>query len=98
MLEVYTTEEFDSWFNRLRDREARARIQARIDRIELGNFGDVQPVGESVSELRIFYGPGYRVYFTKQSSVVVVLLVGGDKSSQSKDIERAKKLARGLEI
>ena len=98
MIEVYTTEVFDSWFEKLRDRQARARIQARIDRIEIGNFGDVQAVGEGVSELRIFYGPGYRVYFTKKSSVVVVLLVGGDKSSQAKDIERAKKLAQDLEI
>ena len=98
MFEVYTTEEFDSWFEKLRDRQARARIQARIDRIELGNFGDVEPVGEGVSELRIFYGPGYRVYFTKQSSVVVVLLIGGDKSYQSKDIEKAKQLAQELEI
>ena len=73
MIEVYTTEEFDSWLTKLRDRKARAKIQARIDRIELGNFGDVAPVGDGVSELRIFYGPGYRVYFTKQSSVVVVL-------------------------
>lgn len=98
MLEVYTTEEFDAWFGKLRDRKARARIQARIDRIELGNFGDVQPVGEGISELRIFYGPGYRVYFTTQSSLVIVLLVGGNKSSQDKDIERAKRLAQELEI
>lgn len=98
MIEVYTTEEFDSWLTKLRDRKARAKIQARIDRIELGNFGDVAPVGDGVSELRIFYGPGYRVYFTKQSSVVVVLLIGGDKSSQSSDIEKAKKLATNLEI
>ena len=98
MIEVYTTEEFDSWFEKLRDRKARARIQARIDRIELGNFGDAQPVGDGISELRIFYGPGYRVYFTKKSSVVVVLLVGGDKSSQERDIARAKKLVRDLEI
>jgi len=98
MIEVYTTEEFDSWLTKLRDRKARARIQARIDRIELGNFGDAAPVGDGVSELRIFYGPGYRVYFTKQSSVVVVLLIGGDKSSQSSDIEKAKKLAVNLEI
>lgn len=98
MIEVYTTEAFDSWFGKLRERQARARILARIDRIEFGNFGDAQPVGDSVSELRIFYGPGYRIYFTKRSSVVVVLLVGGDKSSQAKDIERAKKLAQDLEI
>lgn len=98
MFEVHTTEEFDSWLIKLRDRKARARIQARIDRIELGNFGDVQPVGGGISELRIFHGPGYRVYFTKHSSMIVVLLVGGDKSSQDKDIERAKILARELEI
>lgn len=98
MFEVHTSEDFDSWLEKLRDRKARARIQAQIDRIELGNFGDVQPVGEGISELRIFYGPGYRVYFTKHSSVIVVLLVGGDKSSQEKDIERAKILARELEI
>lgn len=98
MLEVYTTDEFDSWFIKLRDRKAKARIQARIDRLELGNFGDVEAVGDGVSELRIFYGPGYRVYFTKQSSVIVVLLIGGDKSSQSNDVKRAKQLARELEI
>ena len=98
MIEVYTTEEFDSWLTKLRDRKARARIQARIDRIELGNFGDVAPVGDRVSELKIFYGPGYRIYFTKQSSVVVVLLIGGDKSSQSSGIEKSKKLAANLEI
>ena len=97
MFEVHTTKDFDSWLEKLRDRKARARIQARIDRIELGNFGDVQPVGEGISELRIFYGPGYRVYFTKRSSVIVVLLVGGDKSSQDRDIERAKILAQELE-
>lgn len=98
MFEVHTTEDFDSWLEKLRDRKVRARIQARIDRIELGNFGDVQPVGEGISELRIFYGPGYRVYLTKRTSVIVVLLVGGDKSSQDRDIERAKILARELEI
>jgi putative addiction module killer protein len=97
MFEVYTTQEFDSWFEQLKDRQARVRIQARIDRIELGNLGDVESVGEGVSELRIFYGPGYRVYFTKRSSIVVVLLIGGVKSSQNKDIEKARKLARELE-
>jgi putative addiction module killer protein len=98
MLEVYKTEEFDRWFKKLKDRNAKARIQARIDRIELGHFGDVEPVGEGVSELRIFYGPGYRVYFTKQSSVVVILLTGGDKSTQDRDIKKALELARQLEI
>ncbi len=98
MLEVYKTEEFARWLKKLKDRNARARIQARIDRMELGHFGDVEPVGEGVSELRIFYGPGYRVYFTKQSSIVVILLTGGDKSTQSKDIKKALELARQLEI
>tara|TARA_Y100001951_G_scaffold105078_1_gene119743 strand:- start:462 stop:665 length:204 start_codon:yes stop_codon:yes gene_type:complete len=67
MLEVYKTEEFARWFNRLRDLKAKARIQARIDRLEQGHFGDVEPVGDGVSELRLFYGPGYRIYFTKRS-------------------------------
>ena len=98
MLEVYKTEEFARWFKKLKDRNAKARIQARIDRMELGHFGDAEPVGEGVSELRIFYGPGYRVYFTKRSSIVVVLLTGGDKSSQAKDIKLALELARQLEI
>ena len=98
MLEVYKTEEFARWFKKLKDRNARARIQARINRLELGNFGDVEPVGEGVSELRIFYGPGYRIYFTKRTSVVVILLTGGDKSSQAGDIKKALELARQLEI
>lgn len=98
MLEVYKTEEFARWFKKLKDRNAKARIQARLDRMELGHFGDVKPIGEGVSELRIFYGPGYRIYFTKRSSVVVVLLTGGDKSSQARDIENALHLARQLEI
>ena len=98
MLEVYQTEEFSRWFEKLKDRKAKARIQARIDRIELGNLGDVEPVGEGVSELRLFYGPGYRLYFTRRSSVVVILLTGGSKSSQDKDIKKAKELAKQLEI
>ncbi|MDT8398297.1 MAG: type II toxin-antitoxin system RelE/ParE family toxin [Pseudomonadales bacterium] len=98
MLEVYKTEEFARWFKRLRDRKAKARIQARIDRLEQGHFGDVEPVGDGVNELRLFYGPGYRIYFTRRSSVVVILLTGGDKSSQSKDIAKAKKLAQQLEV
>lgn len=97
MLEVYKTEEFARWFKKLKDRNAKARIQARINRMELGNFGDVEPVGEGVSELRIFYGPGYRIYFTKRSSVVVILLTEGDKSSQAGDIKKALELARQLE-
>ena len=81
----------------LRDRRAKARIQARIDRLELGHFGDVTPVGEGVSELRIFYGPGYRVYFVQRGPVVVILLSGGDKSTQDSDIVKAKELAKKLE-
>ena len=97
MIEVRKTEIFTNWFDNLKDRRAKARIQARIDRLELGNFGDVAPVGEGVSELRIFYGPGYRVYFVQQGSVVVILLSGGDKSTQKPDIVKAKGLAKQLE-
>lgn len=93
---IYTTEEFDSWFTRLRDRQAQKRIQARIDRVESGNFGDCEPVGEGVSEMRIHYGPGYRVYFAQQGMEVVILLAGGDKSTQPKDIKAALELARQL--
>ncbi|CCQ68906.1 type II toxin-antitoxin system RelE/ParE family toxin [Crocosphaera watsonii WH 8501] len=97
MLEVRQTEIFANWFKGLKDRRAKARVQARIDRLEMGNFGDVSPVGEGVSELRIHYGPGYRVYFVQRGLVIVVLLCGGDKSSQNSDITKAKKLARQLE-
>ncbi|WP_202813214.1 type II toxin-antitoxin system RelE/ParE family toxin [Anaeromyxobacter sp. PSR-1] len=79
---------------RLRDRKAAARIQARIDRAESGNLGDCKPVGEGVSGMRIDYGPGYRVYFLQRGSEVVILLVGGGKATQAKDIERAKELAK----
>ena len=97
MIEVRKTEVFSSWFNSLRDKRAKARIQARIDRVEAGHFGDVAPVGEGVSELRIFYGPGYRVYFVKQGLAVVILLSGGDKSTQNVDIVQAKELAKQIE-
>lgn len=97
MYELRTTQLFDNWFRRLRDKKARARIQVRLDRLELGNFGDVAPVGSGVSELRIAYGPGYRVYITQRSKVVVILLVGGNKAMQVKDIELAKRLAKRLE-
>jgi len=98
MIEVRKTEIFTKWFDSLRDRKARARIQARIDRVEMGNFGDVAPVGDGVSELRLFYGPGYRVYFVQKGSVVVILLSGGDKSSQNADIVKAKEIAKKLEV
>ena len=97
MIEIRKTDIFAKWFNGLRDRRAKARIQARIDRIEVGHFGDVAPVGEGVSELRIFYGPGYRVYFVKKGLAVVILLSGGDKSTQNSDIVEAKKLAKLIE-
>ena len=97
MIEVRTTAIFTDWFESLKDRRAKARIQARIDRLEMGNFGDVAPVGEGVSEMRIFYGPGYRVYFVQRGWVVVILLSGGDKSTQRSDIVRAKEIARQLE-
>ena len=98
MIEVRSTAIFDNWFTNLKDRKAKAGIQARIDRVEMGNFGDVAPVGKGISELRIFYGPGYRVYFVKRDSVVVILLSGGDKSSQDSDIAKAKKIAKQLEM
>jgi putative addiction module killer protein len=97
MIEVRQTEIFENWFKSLRDRRTKARVQARIDRMELGNFGDVAPIGEGVSELRIHYGPGYRVYFVQRGQVVVILLSGADKSAQESDIKKAKALAKQLE-
>lgn len=91
---IFTTPAFDRWFERLRDRRAAARIQARIDRAESGNLGDCKPVGEGVSEMRIDYGPGYRVYFLQRGTELVILLVGGGESTQAKDIALAKELAR----
>lgn len=95
--EVRETAVYAAWFARLRDRQARSRILVRIRRLSLGNPGDVKPVGEGVSELRIDYGPGYRVYYTKVGSAIVILLCGGTKPSQEDDIRRAKALARELE-
>jgi len=97
MLSVSRTAEFSRWLKGLRDIRARAKIIARIDRLALGNPGDVAPVGSGVSEMRIHYGPGYRVYFVQRGEEVVVLLCGGDKGSQSSDIAKAKKLASELE-
>ena len=96
MIEVRQTEEYAEWFANLRDKQARARINVRIRRLSLGNPGDVKPVGEGVSELRIDYGPGYRVYFLQRGREVVILLAGGDKRTQQKDIETALELARNL--
>ncbi len=96
MTDVRQTDVFITWFARLRDRDARPRIMARIRRLLLGNPGDVQPVGEGVSEMRIDDGPGYRVYFVRRGASVVVLLCGGDKRAQDRDIARAIDLAREL--
>ena len=96
MLEVRQTTTYADWFSSLRDRAAKSRIDIRIRRLSLGNPGDVKPVGEGVSELRVDYGPGYRVYFIKRADLYVVLLAGGDKSSQAIDISKAKALAREL--
>lgn len=96
MLEIRQTEIYAEWFASLRDRQARARIDVRIRRLSLGNPGDVRPVGEGVSELRIDYGPGYRIYFVQRGQQVVILLAGGDKRTQAKDIETAVALARGV--
>ena len=96
MMEIRQTETYSKWFKSLRDRQARARINVRIRRLSLGNPGDVKPVGEGVSELRIDYGPGYRVYFVEQGHTVVILLAGGDKQTQERDIKTALDLAREL--
>ncbi|BFM40573.1 type II toxin-antitoxin system RelE/ParE family toxin [Synechocystis sp. LKSZ1] len=96
MIEVRQTEAYSQWFNALRDRQARARIDVRIRRLSMGNPGDVKPVGGGVSELRINYGPGYRVYFTRKGDTFIVLLAGGDKSTQDQDIKTALDLAKDL--
>ncbi|MBS3956264.1 MAG: type II toxin-antitoxin system RelE/ParE family toxin [Clostridiales bacterium] len=96
MIEIRRTDEFDEWLARLRDAQGRQRILARITRLSFGNPGDVKPVGDGVSEMRVPHGPGYRVYFTRRGELFVVLLIGGDKSSQDKDIAKAKQLAAGL--
>jgi putative addiction module killer protein len=94
--EIRKTAVFSKWLDGLGDIRARARVQARIERLASGNPGDVKPVGESVSELRIDYGPGYRVYFTRAGSEIVILLAGGDKRTQDADIKMAIRLARTL--
>ncbi len=94
MYQVYKTKIFTDWFNSLKDQTAKNKIRIRIDRIELGNLGDHHSIGDGVSELRITYGPGYRIYYVIRGREIIILLCGGDKSGQNKDIKRAKKLAQ----
>jgi len=93
--QIFKSATFDEWFSKLPDRQAKARIAARIDRLAVGNPGDVKPVGSGVSEMRIDYGPGYRVYFAQRGWKVVVLLCAGDKRTQDADIKRAIEIAAG---
>ena len=94
MLQLIQSQTFQNWMNGLRDRQARARAQARLDRLALGNPGDTKPLRDGVSELRIDYGSGYRVYFLRRGPVMIVLLAGGDKRTQDADIERAIEIAK----
>jgi putative addiction module killer protein len=96
MIEIRKTEVYAKWIDGLRDVHARARILARVERLAMGNPGDVKPVGGGVSELRINYGPGYRVYYTQRGWELVILLAGGDKNTQARDIKTALRLARNL--
>ena len=96
MVEVRQTKHFEKWLSKLADINARARVLVRIERMKEGNFGDLKSVGDGVSELRIAYGPGYRVYYTMQADTVVILLIGGDKGSQNRDIAKAKEMATKL--
>ena len=93
MIELRQTETFRRWWTKLRDQRARALVAARLDRLAYGLAGDVQPVGNGISELRIHYGPGYRVYYQQRGTTILVLLCGGDKGSQAEDIKTAKRLA-----
>jgi putative addiction module killer protein len=96
-VQIFASEIFERWITKLADGRARAKIQVRIDRLERGNPGDVRPVGEGVSEMRVDFGPGYRIYFKRHGDQIVLLLCGGDKNSQAKDIKLAKELARQWE-
>jgi putative addiction module killer protein len=96
MYTIIQLPEFKAWFSRLADEKAKAKIAARLDNASLGNFGDCEPVGEGVSEMRVHTGAGYRIYYIRTALTIYVVLTGGDKSSQKKDIDRAKQMARKL--
>ena len=96
MIEIRKTDLFANWLDNLRDIQVKARVLVRVERLASGNAGDVKPVGEGVSEMRINYGPGYRVYFVQRGSELIILLAGGDKSSQPRDINAAIRLAQNL--
>jgi putative addiction module killer protein len=96
MYEVQKTDEFDSWLSALADQKAVAKVLTRIERLGMGNPGDVGPVGDGISEMRIDYGPGYRVYYKRTDKTIMLILRGGDKSTQDKDIKRAKEIAAQL--
>jgi putative addiction module killer protein len=98
MYTVQQTQEFQDWLDDLKDIKAQLRIVARLRLAEAGNLGDWKPVGSEVSEMRIAFGPGYRLYFTKRQNILIVMLAGGDKSTQSKDIKRAQKILQQLEL
>jgi putative addiction module killer protein len=93
MIELKQTETFRKWRTQLKDAKVRGLIASRLDRLRFGHLGDVEPVGQGVSELRIHYGPGYRIYFQKNGDTIIVLLCGGDKSTQARDIKAAQQLA-----
>lgn len=96
MFEVLTTDEFDKWLSDLADERARTKIVSRVARLRFGNAGDAKPVGEGVSEMRVHHGPGYRVYYKQTRKTIIVMLCGGDKATQEKDVRRAKKMAAEL--
>lgn len=98
MFTVLQTQEFQNWLDALRDRRGQARIAARIRLAEAGNLGDWKPIGGEISEMRVDFGPGYRLYFTRRGSVLIVMLAGGNKSSQARDIRRAQKLLKELDL
>lgn len=96
MIEIRETAVYKKWFRTIKDRKTKSVIDVRIRRVSLGNFGDVEPVGRGISELKIDYGPGFRVYFLNQRNIIVILLCGGEKSTQSKDIQKAQELAQKI--